>query len=241
PLTPNQMWAALISITGHVPVPLTRDDYLELLPVRWQPVTERGIRLNHRTYDHDLLAPYRGQPSPHTTRGGKWEIHINPHDIRQIWLRLPNGTFAEIPWIHRDHVHRPFNEQTFHHIRATLPRHTDPDSHEADLADALDHLMRRARTGHTTPAETRLLTRTKTARTPLPPPDTAPRTGTDRAGDGTDEDPLHAAPDSDPDLDPQDTDLEAEEAEEADTDDRSADTPYTGLGLYDARAEALTW
>ncbi len=149
--------------------PLTSNEYLELLPVRWQPVTERGIRLNHRTYDHDLLAAYRGQPSPHTTRGGKWEIHTNPHDIRQIWLRLPDGTFAEIPWIHRSHVHRSFIEQTFHHIRATLPRHTDPDSHEAGLADALDHLMRRARTGHTTPAEIRLLTRTKAARTPLLP------------------------------------------------------------------------
>lgn len=241
-LTPNQMWAALISIAGHVPVPLTRNDYLELLPVRWQPVTERGIRLNHRTYDHDLLAPYRGQPSPHTTRGGKWEIHTNPHDIRQIWLRLPDGTFAEIPWIHRNHVHRPFNEQTFHHIRATLPRHTDPDSHEADLADALDHLMRRARTGHTTPAEIRLLTRTKTAPTPHPPPDTGPRTGARGAGDETDKDPLDATPHTDQDPGLQDAHLQAEEeAEEADTGGGSADTPYTGLGLYDARAEALTW
>ncbi|MFE9813217.1 hypothetical protein [Streptomyces sp. NPDC005548] len=124
------------------------------------------------TYHADILAPYRGQPSPVTARGGKWEIHTHPHDIRQIWLRLPDHTFAEIPWIHRDHLHRPFNEQTFHHIRSHLARHRHDDGgqHEADLADALDQLMRRARTGHATPAETRLLNRIPATRTPLPPP-----------------------------------------------------------------------
>ncbi|MFI9251306.1 Mu transposase C-terminal domain-containing protein [Streptomyces sp. NPDC053069] len=75
-----------------MPVPLAQDDYLELLPVRWQAITERGIRLNHRTYDCDLLGPYRGQPSPITSRGGKWEVHTNPHDIRQIWCACPTET-----------------------------------------------------------------------------------------------------------------------------------------------------
>ncbi|MFJ8469942.1 Mu transposase C-terminal domain-containing protein [Streptomyces swartbergensis] len=237
-LTPNQMWAALISVAGYVPVPLTRDDYLELLPVRWQAITERGIRLHHRTYDCDLLAPYRGQPSPITARGGKWEIHTNPHDARQIWLRLPDGTFAEIPWIHRAHVHRPFNEQTWQHIRTTVTRHTDPDSLEADLADALDQLMRRTRTGNATAGEQRLLARTQPARTPLPPPrsrnshPSETEAGADPTGPGTDTDSLD-------DLDEeQDLGLDAEED---DADDGSPTVPYTGLGLYDARAEALKW
>jgi hypothetical protein len=238
-LTPNQMWAALISVTGYVPVPLSRDDYLELLPVRWQAITERGIRLNHRTYDCDLLAPYRGQPSPITARGGKWEVHANPHDVRQIWLRLPNGTVAEIPWIHRTHVHRPFNEQTWQHIRTTITGHTDPDSLEADLADALDQLMRRARTGHASRAEHRLITRTAPARTPLPPPRTedgrqeqetpAP---TPVPGAGTDSlDHLDDIPDE-----PQTLDQDTEE-----TDAGMPEVPYTGLGIYDAQAEALKW
>ncbi|WP_331489839.1 hypothetical protein [Streptomyces sp. Go40/10] len=33
-LTPNQMWAALVVVAGHVPVPLTGSEYLELLPMR---------------------------------------------------------------------------------------------------------------------------------------------------------------------------------------------------------------
>jgi hypothetical protein len=55
-LTPNQMWAALVAVAGHVPVPLTGRDYLELLPVRWQALTPAGITIHHRTYDADLLA-----------------------------------------------------------------------------------------------------------------------------------------------------------------------------------------
>ncbi|OKJ34994.1 hypothetical protein [Streptomyces sp. CB01580] len=55
-----------------MPVPLTGSDYLELLPVRWQAITERGIRLPHRTYDCDLLGPYRGQDSDVVARDGKW-------------------------------------------------------------------------------------------------------------------------------------------------------------------------
>ncbi|MCX5505942.1 hypothetical protein OG887_42810 (plasmid) [Streptomyces sp. NBC_00053] len=51
------MWAALITLSGYVPLPLTGADYLELLPVRWQPITDRGIRLNYRTYNHDILTP----------------------------------------------------------------------------------------------------------------------------------------------------------------------------------------
>ncbi len=75
-LTPNEMWAALVA--GHVPVPLTGRDYLDLLPVRWQAITPAGITIHHRTYNTDLLAPHRGQASPVPGRGGKWEIHYNP-------------------------------------------------------------------------------------------------------------------------------------------------------------------
>ncbi|MFF8265576.1 hypothetical protein [Streptomyces virginiae] len=67
------------TVAGYVPIPLTSHDYL-LLPVRWQAITAAGIRIHHRTDGADLLAPYRGRPSPVEGRG-KWEIHYNPHDV----------------------------------------------------------------------------------------------------------------------------------------------------------------
>ncbi|GAA1119082.1 hypothetical protein GCM10009577_47350 [Streptomyces javensis] len=98
--------------------------------------------------------------------------------------------------------------------------------------------MRRARTGHATKAEHRLITRTTPARTPLPPPRTEhdpqeqpPPTPTVPAADTDSLDHLDDTPDK-----PQDPDQDAEE-----TDAGMPVVPYTGLGLYDAQAEALKW
>ncbi|WP_406337527.1 DDE-type integrase/transposase/recombinase [Streptomyces sp. NBC_01620] len=226
-LTPNQMWAALVAVAGYLPVPLTGHDYLELLPVRWQAITASGIRIHHRTYDADLLAPHRGQPSPVAGRGGKWEIHYNPHDVRQIWIRLPDSQLTEIPWIHRDHVHRPFDERTWQHIRtlALHNSHVDTEQYEADLADALDQLMRRINSGHATKTEQALLARTGAVPLPTarhPEHDTARPTDIPASRAPWDED------DSIDDLD--------------DLPDEDTDPPATtGYGLYDAHEEAEKW
>ncbi|MFE1318336.1 hypothetical protein [Kitasatospora phosalacinea] len=80
----------------------------------------------------------------------------------------------EIPWIHRDHVHQPFDDRTWHHLRQALltrrgsSRAHDRDRFEADLAHALDDLQRRAATGHTTRAEQTVLSRAQPARIPHP-------------------------------------------------------------------------
>ncbi|KUN01289.1 transposase [Streptomyces canus] len=222
-LTPNQMWAALVAVAGYVPVPLTGHDYLELLPVRWQAITASGIRIHHRTYDADLLAPYRGQPSPIAGRKGKWEIHYNPHDVRQIWVRLPDGHLTEIGWIHRDHVHQPFNDRTWQHVR-TLALHGhsgDAEQHEADLADALDQLMRRVHSGHATKTEQALVART--AALPLP---TARRSEQDTV-QGADDPAQWDQDDSIDDLD--------------ELPDDGTHRAATGFGLYDAYEEADKW
>ncbi|MFH9984012.1 Mu transposase C-terminal domain-containing protein [Streptomyces sp. NPDC017179] len=219
-LTPNQMWAALVAVAGHVPVPLTGRDYLELLPVRWQAVTASGIRIHHRTYDADLLAPYRGQPSPVAGRGGKWEIHYNPHDVRQIWVRLPDGQLTEIPWIHRDHVHQPFNDHTWQHIRslALHSNHGDVEQYEAGLAEALDQLMRRVHTGHATKSEQALVARTAA---PIPAA-RRPQHDTGQSADSP-------------------TEWDEEDSIDDLPDNGTHPATATGFGLYDAHEEADKW
>ncbi|MCC9312323.1 hypothetical protein LN042_35585 [Kitasatospora sp. RB6PN24] len=172
-----QMWDALVAVAGHVPLPFTGRDYLELLPVRWLAVHDHGIRLEQRTYDAELLGPWLGQPSTISARGGRWEVHHNPHDLRQIWIRRHgHDHLVEIPWIHRDHVHQPFDDRTWHHLRTTFThRSHSPDHREADLAHALDDLQRRATSGAATRTEQAVLTRAMPARIPHPAP--SPRTG----------------------------------------------------------------
>ncbi|MFD8346007.1 transposase, partial [[Kitasatospora] papulosa] len=131
------------------------------------------------------------------------------------------------PWIHRDHVHRPFDERTWQHIRtrALDGNHGDNEQYEADLADALDQLMRRVHSGHATTTEQALLART--AHRPLPPArdgdhDTeAPAGSPAQQGDAGNDDSID-------DLD----DL---------PDDDIRPAPATGFGLYNAHEEAATW
>jgi hypothetical protein len=147
----------------------------------------------------------------------------------------PRRAAPEIPWIHRDHTHHPFNEHTWNHIRTTITHYTGHDSatREADLADALDQLMRRARNQTSTVQEQRLLTRATSTRAPVPTQPgehdhLQPEPGTPRAGHQAQDDSLDDFDDT-PDEDTINDDSHAGPA------------TRTGYGLYDAAAEALKW
>lgn len=156
-LSPNAMWAALVAVCGYVPVPLGRDDYIELMPVRRQKINDYGIRFDYRTYDHTVLNPYRGERSP--AADGLWEIHYDPHAPGQIWVRLPDAgraagyRFETVPWIHHTLVSDPFSDFTWQHIRATTARRGSRGQHEHDLALALRELLERAAAGRGTHRE----------------------------------------------------------------------------------------
>jgi putative transposase len=74
-MSPNEKYAALVAAAGYLPVPLSGEDYLELLPVTWRVINDYGIRIDYRTYDHADLAPWCRQHSGITARRGLWEVH----------------------------------------------------------------------------------------------------------------------------------------------------------------------
>ena len=67
-LSPNEMYAALVAAAGYLPLTLSGEDYLELLPVQWRQINAYGIRIGYRTYDCAELGPWRLQHSGITTR-----------------------------------------------------------------------------------------------------------------------------------------------------------------------------
>jgi hypothetical protein len=151
-LSPNEMWAALVAVCGYVPVPLGREDYIELMPVKRQKINDYGIRIDYRTYDHQVLNPHRGEAS--TAADGLWEIHYNPHAPGQVWVRLPKPGqprghgWQTVPWIHHTLVTAPFTDFTWQHIRRTVAQRSSRVQHEHDLALALRELLERASAGH---------------------------------------------------------------------------------------------
>jgi hypothetical protein len=141
--TPNEKYAAMAEAAGYVPVALTAEDYVELLPARWNAVNAYGVKVNRRTYDGEELNPFRQQPSGVKEHKDLWEVHCDPYDISRVWVRDHwNGGWVTVFWTQLHRVAAPFGEMAWDHARARQPAAT-----EAELADAVDSLLRRAGTG----------------------------------------------------------------------------------------------
>jgi putative transposase len=76
--TPNEKYAALTETAGNVPLALSPDDHVELLPATWRAVNAYGIKISRRVYDGTELNPLRMQHSGVTRRKGLWDIHHDP-------------------------------------------------------------------------------------------------------------------------------------------------------------------
>lgn len=143
--TPNEKYAALIETAGYLPVTLSEQDYIELLPAKWQAIGASGVRIGRRTYDSDELNPLRGQPSGIAGKNDRWEIHHDPYDVSRIWVRNHHqGGWIMLFWKHLHRAPVPFGDLAWDHVRRGMP-----DGTEEQLADATTALLQRAHRGPT--------------------------------------------------------------------------------------------
>ncbi|WP_443051423.1 Mu transposase C-terminal domain-containing protein [Streptomyces sp. JV184] len=142
--TPNEKYAALIEACGYVPVALSGDDYVELLPALWRVVNDYGIRIKKRIYDSEELGPMRRQHSGVQAKRELWEVHHDPYDVSRIWVRDRHGDGGWVPatWKHLNRVPMPFGDLAWDHVARQLPEAT-----EEELADAVSALLTRAHAG----------------------------------------------------------------------------------------------
>jgi len=147
-LTPNEAYAALVEVAGYAPVPLSEDDYIELLPATWRAVNSYGIKIGHRRYDCRALNPYRRQHSGVTAKKGLWEVHRDPYDVSRVWVRNHrDGGWILAPWTYLKGRPAPFGEQAWDHAREVLARRGESPATEAEIARAADELLDRAGRG----------------------------------------------------------------------------------------------
>lgn len=159
---------------------LTGADYLELLPVTWRAINAYGIRLDYRTYDSAELGPWRGQHSAVTAKRGLWEVHHDPYDLSQVFVRTPDG-WVTATWTHLPMVEAPFADFTWRHARRIAAEAGRDDTNEAELARVLDDLLTRAQNGPGERGNAKVAARTRvgaaTHRPPRPDPPTEPKAG----------------------------------------------------------------
>jgi Mu transposase, C-terminal len=141
--SPDEKYAALTETAGYVPLALSPDDYIELLPAAWRAVNAYGIKISRRIYDGKELNPLRMQHSGVTARKGLHEVRYDPYDISRVWVRDHwNGGWITVFWTQLHRVAAPFGELAWDHVRKSLP-----GAAEAELADAVEDLLTRAGQG----------------------------------------------------------------------------------------------
>ncbi|WP_119700249.1 Mu transposase C-terminal domain-containing protein [Rhodococcus ruber] len=146
--SPNDVYAALIAAAGYVPVTLTGEDYIELLPAQWRAIGDAGVQIDYRTYNSSELRGFAGESSGIVTKGGRWEVHYDPYDVSRVWVRNHRGRgWITVPWTHRNIVRQPFADFTWRAARKLAAQRGVDDANEMAVAVILAALLRRAEAG----------------------------------------------------------------------------------------------
>ncbi|MFE2529487.1 Mu transposase C-terminal domain-containing protein [Streptomyces sp. NPDC059382] len=152
-LSPNEKYAALVAAAGHVPVALSSDEYIELLPRCRRTVNSYGIRINRRAYDSPDLNPLRRQPSGTGPNGLGWEIHYDPLDISRVWVRNHQDGWITALWRHLRTAPVPMGELAWDHARRILAERDTRKATEQEIAQAAADLLNRAADGPEVPSD----------------------------------------------------------------------------------------
>jgi hypothetical protein len=152
-LTPNEKYAALVEVAGYVPVPLSQNDYIELLQVEWRKINDYGVKIQHRKYSSKALRRYGGEPSGVKAKKDRWEVHLDPYDVSRIWVRNHReGGWIQATWTHLKTGPVPFGDLAWEQAQRMLARRGINDPTEAEIAQAASDLLDRAGNGPATPA-----------------------------------------------------------------------------------------
>ena len=172
-----------------MPLALSPEDYIELLPATWRAVNAYGIKISRRVYDGKELNPLRMQHSGVTARKGLREVHHDPYDISRIWVRDHwNGGWITVFWTQLHRVAAPFGELAWDHARTADARAPPrPNSPTRSRTCSPGPAGARRLRGPAAKRERRVAARTRAAGPPVPPagPETSRgRGGRNGEGDG---------------------------------------------------------
>ena len=117
--SPNQMAAAAAAATGTIDIPLSRNQYLALLPSTKKALTSTGLRHANHFYDSPELHQFRG-------RENSMVLHYDPYNPSAVWAKAPDGSFIEC-------TIRDWNAQNSPFFAAFQPDSTEPTEAETRL------------------------------------------------------------------------------------------------------------
>ena len=172
-LSPNEKYAALVAAAGYLPLTLTGEDYLELLPVavarRSTPTASASTTAPTTA---PTWAPWRLQHSGVTASAGSGRCTTTPMTSRRCSC-APRTDGSPSPWTHLPMVVGAVRRL---HLapRPRLAAETGrDDTNETEVARVLDELLTRAQAGPVDKASDRVAARTRVAAAAHRPPSSA--------------------------------------------------------------------
>ncbi len=151
-LSPNEMYAALVSRSGYRPRPLTPEDSRKLLVPAWVKVNDKGFEVDNRPYQSPSgeLEPLQGLDSglAGPGAGGRWEVRYDPYRPEVAWLydhRSP-GRWIKAEFVHRHLLNDPWTVDHWDAATALVLADGGRKDHRAAIALAVKDRRRRTRT-----------------------------------------------------------------------------------------------
>lgn len=119
-MSPAQMFEHGVTRAGYLEAP--RDPYLayHFLAVEWRTIQHYGFEIDGRYYRGPGLQGYvAGEKSPFHEKGGRWPVHVDPDDIRQVYFFDLKNTnqWHPLAWTEAAMCDGPMNEDGLHFAR----------------------------------------------------------------------------------------------------------------------------
>lgn len=144
-LTPNEKYAALLATSGYVPIPLTGDEYVALLPSVKRVIGSDGVTIDHRVYDSEELNDCRSEDSGVPGQGKQWRVHYDPYDVTRVWVCNHRGDgYIAAYWRQLHTMPQPFGNDVWDHARRIVAERGERTHTEESIKAAVDDLLDRA-------------------------------------------------------------------------------------------------
>lgn len=135
-LSPNEMCRAFRAYVPELHVPLTRDDYIALLPTAYRVLNRYGVRIDNRIYNSERLTGLWRLKSTDGAQNGRWPIRVDPYNMHVVWLEK-DGEFVPLRWSNRVHE-LPLLGDVWRYARAERARRApEIDDERRELVTAI--------------------------------------------------------------------------------------------------------
>lgn len=149
-MSPAQMFEHGVTRAGYLEAP--RDPHLayHFLAVEWRTIQHYGFEIDGRVYRGPGLQGYvAGEKSPFHQRGGRWPVHVDPDDIRQVYFFDLKNTkqWHSLAWNEAASCDGAMNEDGLHFARDVVRKKHHYFDDKLALAELLER--RQLSQGHT--------------------------------------------------------------------------------------------